>query len=147
MRTPKMVPVTFADPRLVSPLRYTFSTHSERRQFYARNARLLADKLETLPPGLHNQKSWTTCASNECGTTACALGWAALSHAVPGLQYMYDGSPGNYSPTVNGLPHTWESAGELFFGETIANDVFYDTGASLDEVITKLRERANSLES
>lgn len=137
-RTPqRMVPVTFADPALLNGT----APAAEVRAFHARNCLALAERLAALPDALFNQGSWSSPARNECGTTACALGWAALSHVIPGLQYLPDEScsGAQHAPTANGLKQSWYRAGRMFFGDRATDELFSRPNGSRAAAIAKLR--------
>lgn len=100
------------------------STTPDRAEF-ARRLLVLADFLDRLPWHRFDLTSWVGCAWKgaqdlSCGTTACALGWAAT---IPefrdlGLRLRRNGEPGgNGFPTVDGLdPYATAS---VIFGLTL----------------------------
>ena len=134
----------------------TFATHKEfTEKEFRLHAGLLADKIESLPPRFHKQNSWVESPrNNECGTTGCALGIAALSHIIPGLQFKIRSSSSfskyfRVVPTANGknmrdpdMP--WNEAGKRFFGTTVTNRIFLQPDLSRANVIAKLRSYATT---
>lgn len=125
-------------------------------RWYAGNCDKLADFMEALQPQRHAQGYWNVqntsqAKRNECGTAACALGWATLSQIIPGLQYTIDmealkndwtdlAQP--FEPTINGVKSHYGAAGVAFFGWPVQYEVFNRGHLSKAEVINRLRERA-----
>jgi hypothetical protein len=134
----KLVPHTYANEKLINPNNDSW----ERLQFLSNNCVALAQLLEErVPAGAHDQGTWASPSNNSCGTTGCALGWAAMSHLVPGLQYDYlDWGPaGNVAflrPKVNGKLVDWPDAGKRFFGRRAFNNVFTGVGVQRSRVGT-----------
>jgi hypothetical protein len=136
------------------------------------NAAKLADFLENdIPVGAnHDNYNWVIgLKENLCGTSACALGWAALSNRFPGLQLgmsspltkektavksanssgyrlkiMDNWERVPHSVLVNGKVSSWEIAGTSFFGEQVYGKVFCVSGLSTELVVAKLRSFARS---
>ena len=127
----KRVPATFTKKPLTA---FTLEDYQE-------NARLLADKLETVDPRQHDQVTWGRISTDHpCGTTGCALAIAAMSHIIPGLQYCVTGH-GEILPVINGKPEPlyWAHVGEMFFGKEVTVSIFLGTNLSKHEVIKRLR--------
>lgn len=144
----------WGDVRQFSPVTYAPEGMFERREddpvklrWYATNCDKLATFMASLQPGRHDQGTWVSqsssrAAANECGTAACALGWAAFSQIIPGLQYTF--APYNKKsllPTVDGEQVYW-GCGKKFFGEDVQLGIFNDGYLTKEQVIKKLRAQA-----
>lgn len=126
-------------------------TYKEKAEFteedFRKHAGLLADKIVDLPKNRHYQGLWYQIPKdNACGTTGCALGIAALSHLIPGLQFtVHVGicSELDIYPTINGREASWREAGIEFFGEV--HDQLFEMGHySRTEIIHSLRYYAKT---
>lgn len=95
------------------------------------NRAALADLIEFgLTDAQFYMRSWTNNGDpTECGTTGCALGWAAMSRIIPGLGYKKLGGLFN-TPLVCNNDGTepsqpgWAEAGQVVFGKEAYRDVF-----------------------
>lgn len=107
------------------------------------NCATLADYLEGVPDPQVYMGTWvlrvrTEGSEPECGTTACAAGWAALSGLIPGLGWQdRRGELRGVSPVVNGVATTFHVVVEHFFPAR-AKGVFF-SDAPREAVIAKLR--------
>lgn len=114
---------------------------------YRKHAALLADKIESLPKERHRQNTWANIPEdNECGTTGCALGIAAMSHIIPGLQFKAESSC-TYkfvAPTIDGEATSWDEAGKVFFGNQVLWDIFQVSHLTREQVIHELRRFADT---
>lgn len=137
MKSNNLVPVTFVDPTLLET-----GNNMRRALFCARNCDALATLLERVPDERHNQRVFTT--KHGCRTVACAMGWAALSHVIPGLQYTHY-LHNHYVPTINGKRTDWLLAAAAFFGDYVTDMVFMNTTADKIDTIDSLREHARTL--
>ncbi len=131
---------------------------------WSNNCAKLADFLETVPDQLHDQGSFVEAVKYDdgdhlilsrreekelikaarkfdvvhaCNTTACAMGWAALSSQFKGLRYDYKSD----SPVLNGRITDWDLAGLPYFGERAYKEVFYTFGDK-EQTVDHLRELA-----
>ncbi len=118
-------------------------TEAEKLRMYSNNCAKLADFLKTVPDEKHNQATWVTNTLYQptgtawyCGTTACAMGWAAVSKEFEGLRY-----DRNHGVTINGRESDWATASLDYFGRDVFYDVFLKAGTK-EEVIEKLYEKA-----
>lgn len=140
------VPITKA-PHGTLGLRNT----PKRRAFLAANCDALADLLKRLPDENHDQGSFGFTSDHPCGTVACGMGWAALSHAFPGLQYRFE-TPDEPTfdgirPIVNGKNVAWYEAGSKYFGAETFHYTFMDTSLSKAQLINRLIKHANDYRS
>lgn len=130
------------------------------KQWRRGNCTKLADFLEGIDPTHINLARWGTV--DECGTVACALGWAVLSGRFTGLtNSMARG--GTLTPVVDGVGSDWRDVAALYFPHDALDAVFgsapsrfltprqayaesYDVGDWREQikagVIAKLRELA-----
>lgn len=146
-----LVPQTTAPLDLID---YMKGDTDRRLEFMASNCEKLADLMERVPKQNHNQDTFIegdgqfpdNKNQHACGTVACGLGWAALSHVIPGLQYKFDNplkpSFDSVTPTVNGEEASWGEAGYMFFGEDAFEETFMETSLSKEQLIENLREHA-----
>lgn len=146
-QTPTVL-ATHADPRLLNLKAGYFEpeeTYSaERLLFLSENCRKLADFLCTVPDSDHNQHSWVYESEHStCGTVGCAMGWAALSHVIPGLQYLKQG--GAYRPAINGKASDWVRAPISFFGTRAMEKIFQDIFAGRIKTINRLYRESERL--
>lgn len=148
------VPQTRTHPHLAKDM-----SSRLRRLMCADNCEKLADLMEAMPKRRHEQSTFGLCVvdkgkeANVCGTTACALGWAVLTHLIPGLQYKMhqfstyqlrngvavDVVEYSYVPLLNGVETSWGLAGEYCFGEAAWHRVFSRGRGSRATVIRRLR--------
>lgn len=143
------VPITYAPvTKLIGD-----DTDDGRAEFLADNLRKLADFMEGLPPRQWDQCDFGTAGEQHvCQTTACALGWAAMTHIIPGLQYEFRDPQHPHGsdvyPLVNGEKATWDAAGKAFFGEA-AWDQTFSTGQAgngdIHALANQLRDHADYL--
>lgn len=144
------------------------------KQFWASNCIKLANFLAAKPNSAHNQSSWAERNDKApCGTRACALGWAALSDILPGLQYVIIGykdpsgervylsdylkelekeEQGFYNmafyPAVNGnVNYSWEQVGKMYFGSFVLDTIFLNTSRNKKNTIAALRYCAKKYKS
>ena len=146
----------------------------ERRAFVIENHEKLIALMGEVDETDHDQNHWAvTHQGASCGTSACALGWAALSQRFKGLQYARVG--GHWVPTLNGevtfpmfngdeLTHVskaqlrsglgmehaaseWGAVGVAYFGESTTREVFYNTSRSKQRVIEKLKDRLEEIKN
>jgi hypothetical protein len=132
---------------------------------------LLADYLEDKPDEAHQQNIWAVPNKKApCGTTACAMGWAAISGIFPGLNYTIKAIQGNtYDhvylsafPSRETLRHynlsspelacvldgevvDFDDAGTEVFGSCVTEHIFGNPDGTRLEVIEKLRFAARKL--
>lgn len=142
-------PITFASARNL------FGDDWDRARFYADNCETLANFLESKPDEAHNQSVWTRPDDEApCGTVGCALGWAAMSQIIDGLQYALMSSAcatddifarRQFVPTINGREAGWDEAGRAFFGQRVLNQVFLSTTLDKQQTIDTLRAEARRL--
>lgn len=130
----KMVPVTYTPKSLLNPDNYS----KERYKFLSNNCVALAKLLEErVPIDAHNQGHWMDNDDHSsCGTTGCALGWAACSHIIPGLQHdeIFGGTA--FRPKINGKTVDWYEAGPKFFGQHAWAYIFTGAGAGRSRIGT-----------
>lgn len=145
-----LVRTTYANAALLDPDNESW----QRYQFLSNNCAKLAAFLEGVPDEDHDQNSFVEIhipiskdefakldapqVFKSCGTTACAMGWAALSHIIPGLQYVIqddsaiyaqtDTAELDYNPTINGAEADWDDAADAFFGEHARETIFHQYG-------------------
>lgn len=129
-----------------------------RDQIIANHEKLIKI-MERLPPEKHVQSTWGMIKKDShdqpdiCGTTACALGWAAISKEIEGLdtELFFSTSSedvvGAYMPTINGRLSHWRQAGEHFFGPYTHGTIFISPRGSRDEVVKKLKQRLEALKN
>lgn len=161
---------TFAKPHLLRRKEgydtYTDITRSQLA-FYATNCMKLANYMEALPEEQHDQGTYAHTKDKngydlqDCGTPACALGHAAYSNLVPGLQFgiallrgltsdqRYEIDASRYlgenddrviaMPVINGGWTHWHSAGRYFFGYLAESLVFDQSAHSKFRVVQLLR--------
>lgn len=114
------------------------------------NHKRLIKIMEALPIEHHDQAHWAYFEGEHpdlaCGTSACALGWAALSGEIPRLS-AYPNESNKFMPLVDGRMIMWETAGALLFGVRTLNEVFLNLSLTKDQVIEKLKFRLASLEA
>lgn len=142
------VPVTYAPEHLLD----TNNHSAERYQWLSNNCVKLADFLCTIPNNVHNQRMWTSRNEHHaCGMRACAMGWATLSHIIPGLQYFHP-NPNTLSAIVglmnvaiNGKLSQWYIAASSFFGEHALQRVFMNTKRGRVATINALYREAERL--
>lgn len=123
-------------------------------KLFAANCRALADFLETTVNSSFNNASWFE-DLHQCGTTGCSLGIAAMSHIIPGLQFVYIDNNGNVSdaittsivPTINGKRSTWIDAGTYFFGREAVDRVFLKEYLTKGTAVKRLRDVASEYEA
>jgi hypothetical protein len=145
---------TYCDPKFLDRRNIT----AEHLRFYAHNCRVLANYMDALPSSEHYQGTWVhdSIESPKCGTPACALGHAAFSNEIPGLQFGVNGIDDIYqivAPVINGgrvggdghedATDAWPKAGPYFFGRAVQSQVFNNGGLSKTRVSQKLRAYAN----
>ena len=127
----------------------------QRYEFVLKNHETLISFLKDLPPNKHDQGDWGTCdtqaADHYCGTSACAMGWAAASGEIPGLGHCLAKSEEwrdrfkSVRPTVNGERSDWGRAAVKFFGESTLHGVFLRTDTDLPATIDRLERRAEAI--
>lgn len=147
------------------------NTTSQQRE----NCGRLADYLEkVLPTGKFKMRDWVKIDHDEggnfCGTTCCAMGWAAMSGQFKdqGLGYGVQGQlpeqVGSNAvsnaqsaheeqlffeqgflpfPTINGIPSDWSRAGVKVFGEDAMYSVFAQGYLTGHNAIQRLRHIAS----
>lgn len=148
------VPVTYAHRDLLDAR----DDDPRRQRFLARNMRKLAKLMRRLPKERHDQGSFANSdGQHACKTTACALGWAAMTHLIPGLQYDFDqtdvwGDEGEketnmrfVQPMMNGKKVDWDTAGAVFFGDEALHDIFWNPSLDRYTIADELERRANEL--
>lgn len=131
-----------------------YNPDGARRSFLADNCRKLAAFLVSLPPPQlkmhtfgHDIKQEPTTA--ECGTQACAFGWACLSGEIAGLGWYAPGDATFPLPVVNGeRTEEWGHAAKAFFGQYAWDRIFTGRGTSLKRaaVISLLKSAAKRIE-
>lgn len=119
----------------------------------------LVDILKPLKPKQINMDIWAVHPvwhapknDNYCGTTACALGWAALDKDFnrAGLRIQWHPADGYRSKLIEGFPTrhgvTGYEAATDFFGLTDKEswNTFYGEGDTKDTVIAKLKRLAKN---
>ncbi len=131
--------------------------------YWAKNCEKLAALMEEVErhdvESKHVQGDWGSIGP--CGTSACALGHAALYNIIPGLQwtvgYWFDQTPDtieinisrymnrnpsdsalSITPVVNGEMVHWERAADRFFGYQAYFQIFRYPHLSTSEVIERL---------
>lgn len=83
------------------------------------NRLTLAEFLENnITDAQFDMESWTGVTA--CGTTGCALGWAAMAEVVEGLGY----SESQHAPVLCGEVRGWREVGEEVFGVEAFAEVF-----------------------
>lgn len=105
-----------------------------------KNCLKLADVLEAIPEDRFDMAEWGR--ESECGTTACALGWAVLSNAFPGLSAIRLRCYGGgicLAPAIDAVETSWGNAGRRYFGYDVWENVFLGGAAKREEVIEQLR--------
>jgi hypothetical protein len=123
-------------------------------KLFAANCRALADFLETTVNSSFNNASWFG-DLHHCSTTGCCLGIAAMSHIIPGLQFVYIDNKGSVSdaittrivPTINGKRSDWTAAGKYFFGREAVDRVFLRSYLTKDHAVERLRDVASGYEA
>lgn len=141
-----------------------------------RNCGKLADLIETsIPENRFYMGTWCE-YDHECGTTGCALGWAAMSGQFEGLGVKYHRfnyetgktreatdckglrnlvrlSENKYDeldadPTLNGKSVGWNVVGEKYFGKFTYDYLFTGPGTSFNkaQVVEHLRTLAAAKE-
>lgn len=124
----------------------------QRLKFLLRNHRRAVDMFKTIRSWQHDQSVWAMDANNECGTVACAAGWVALTNILPGFQYtksnaQYPWMSPEYDPVVNGERTSWDRANYQFFGQQTTHNIFWDTDLNRREILNRMRDRIQSLET
>lgn len=118
----------------------------EELQFFTANCRTLAAIMRRLHDEQHEQRVWVLGNLNTpCGTRGCALGWAAMSGEIRGLQYSYPkGTKQGLSvyPVVNGERDSWIHAGVKFFGARACQYIFSNGELSKKGIINRLNALA-----
>lgn len=113
----------------------------------AANCHRLADFLDTVPENQFYMGTYTH--GPDCGTTACAMGWAVLSGVIPGLSWARHEGIDYRFPVLNGKESDFIRAGEALFGEQVTTNVFRLHQAwahdSADDVARMLRRYARSM--
>lgn len=145
MSTNKLTPFTFA----------TIPTKLGREMnlFHARNCEKLARIMERLPREKHDQGELCNVdVQTGCGTSGCALGWAAMSGKFPGLQYGLSrdalGKPTGYAfPVINARRNIWDTAGSSFFGRKATNEIFASPILTRGTIVQRLKAEAKRLRS
>lgn len=124
---------------------------SEKIEFkaWANNCARLAEFLATVPDELHDQRNFVDFTDgygydalckhdveHACGTSACAMGWAAVSKQFDGLRYDYEIN----GPSINGHYIGWDEAADKYFGPYSMHGVFLSMGDKADTIdrLTKL---------
>lgn len=123
-------------------------------KLFSANCRALADFLETTVNSSFNNEFWFK-DLHQCGTTGCSLGIAAMSHIIPGLQFVYidnndnvsDTITSNIEPTINGKRSDWTAAGKYFFGREAVDRVFLRSYLTKDTAVEQLRDVASEYEA
>lgn len=130
----KMVPVTYASKSLLNLDNYS----KERYKFLSNNCVALAKLLEErVPVDAHDQGHWMDHSSHSsCGTTGCALGWAACSHIISGLQHDEILGGLAFRPKINGQTTEWHEAGPRFFGRRAWGYIFTGPGSGRSRIGT-----------
>lgn len=117
----------------------------------------LANILRQVPNESHDQGRWSGLSDTACGTTACAMGWAAASGQFKGLTDMFTAAnplsrPGyeyvretlrmnNHTPhgcMLNGEYVGYEVAGASLFGRIVHDKVFFNMTRSKERTIAAL---------
>ena len=130
------------------------------------NLRKLASVLRSVPTSHHDQGGWVGSEpKNECGTTGCALGWAAMSGQFEGLDWAIPlvqkdfGPPLSWAttseeaklallrghnavPVLNGERTGWDGMGIRLFGSLAYHEVFMNLNASKSATIKGLLKAA-----
>jgi hypothetical protein len=134
----KFAPYTYVDENLLE-----MADTRKRRNFVARNCEKLADFLENeITDNMHAQETWYALnGTSQCGTTGCALGWAAMSGLFPGMDYAMP-SAREVVPIINGEIKHFDDFGAQFFGDGAYGQVFYDTDMNRQETVQALRDLA-----
>lgn len=117
-----------------------------------KNVETWIEILREVPPDQFDMEDWYL-SGPTCGTTACALGWAALSDKLPEFSMIF--YEGYYHKCreyfiVSGVTRDYAEAMELLFGIHVDDaawfvmPAFYDTAESsevtTDMVIARLEE-------
>lgn len=142
------------------------SNSKARYRFLINNHRKLIRIMKSLTPEQHHQEIWAEDNHRSpCGTSACALGWAALSEQLPGLEwykFRTDNRGMMYLPQINGgylgdaatadvntdtHQMVWEIAGLAYFGDGTFNTVFANPTHSKNRVILRLQRRVDILKA
>lgn len=158
-----------ANPLYGAPARFSTVTYAPkgmldrpkdnpvRLRWFADNCEALADFMESLQPERHMQSTWNTQSTprarqNACGTAACAMGWAAFSQIIPGLQYTLSDAfacgahpvtlPEPFEATIEGEPYSFGYAGAVFFGDRVRAHIFNNGWLSKKQVVELLRSYA-----
>lgn len=134
--------------------------HNRTIKEIVENHKRLIAIMEALPEEKHRQSIWGRYLDNDprpeaCGTSACALGWAALSGEIPGLsckpneKFHECMKFHEFKPVLDGHEADlsgWRFVGERCFGPVTQERVFDIAWLTKDQVIDKLKIRLREIE-
>lgn len=128
--------------------------HNRTIKEIVENHKRLIAIMEALPEEKHRQSIWSRYLDNDprpeaCGTSACALGWAALSGEIPGLSYKPNKKFHEFAPVLDGHEVGlcgWAFVGEQCFGHETQERVFDLGWLTKNQVIDKLKIRLREIE-
>lgn len=125
------------------------------------NCRELAKILIDVPPRHFDMRGWAKQGpeddTNFCGSSGCAMGWAAMSGQIDDLGWaaksrkdptkwatsLKDANFGHVHPLSNGKIMGWEEAARRHFGDETLGHVFAATSIDRAEAVGRLLKLAD----
>lgn len=118
-----------------------------RYNYVIHNHEKLVAVLEGTNDNAHNQATWGhKTPKNECGTAACAMGWAAISGEFENIQSLLgEFNVSDYIRWQNGETIPIYEAARREFGNDTYEEVFMCVTADRCHTISKLKRRIEEL--